>query len=192
MIPNEVMKVMEYKDFKKLQKYIQKYADVIEIIEYGNECRWDHQFISPDDLVKILLSDYLTEESKKKVSDYYNYRETPQYYKDLKDQEKQWEQSKKTKTGYVYLLHAPSLDAYKIGKAKDVDARIKAFSIEMPMEIQCVFTAKSSEYDVDEKKLHKLFEEKRLIGEWFRLDNDDVNCIKNYSFAKEANNENLQ
>ena len=35
-------------------------------------------------------------------------------------------------------------------------------------------------YNKDETNLHKMFSEKRVRGEWFNLNNKDIDTIKNY------------
>lgn len=81
-----------------------------------------------------------------------------------------------TPDGYVYLLGAP--DFYKIGRAKNVDSRVKQLGIQLPWEIDLVHTIPCEDYISAERKLHRKFSDRRANGEWFMLTPDDVKWIK--------------
>lgn len=84
---------------------------------------------------------------------------------------------KKEKIGYVYLV---KLDKhYKIGISKSPNDRLKEFTL-LPYELETVLIEKVKGYDKREKELHEHFANKRVRGEWFELNEEDVVYIKQY------------
>lgn len=100
----------------------------------------------------------------------------------------------KYEIGYIYILK--SLDLYKIGKSKDGEQRIKGYKTYNPHGIEVVLIARVKFYEHLEKKIHKIFDKKRITGEWFRLDKKDVvetkkvifpelmSCVDKYNYGK--------
>lgn len=80
------------------------------------------------------------------------------------------------RSGYVYLIRGGGY--YKIGKARDLDARIKWFEIKLPFEVELVLSIRSEDYSALERELHTAFEHKRTNGEWFALTEEDVAWIE--------------
>lgn len=78
-------------------------------------------------------------------------------------------------TGYVYLIKHDS--DYKIGKASNLDRRIKQISPVMPKPLNCICAIKTNKPHSLEKKLHEKYAEYRLNGEWFSLPDDAVEEI---------------
>lgn len=79
--------------------------------------------------------------------------------------------------GYVYLL---SLDigAFKIGKAIDITKRVKSLGVKIPIQVTLIHSFRSDDYSLAELTLHEKFASKRTVGEWFELDEEDVEYIK--------------
>lgn len=71
---------------------------------------------------------------------------------------------------YTYIMK--SHDLYKIGKAIDVNRRIKGFKVGNP-DIELVKTIDGNY----ENHLHKYHKEKRKSGEWFNLNTEDIDNI---------------
>lgn len=84
---------------------------------------------------------------------------------------------KKKENGYIYLLK--SLDIYKIGRAKSLDGRIKAYKTENPHGIEILHQKLVEDYVGTETKLLLRFKNKQVRGEWFKLSREDVEWIKN-------------
>lgn len=84
--------------------------------------------------------------------------------------------NKGKKPGYVYLVLAEN-GLYKIGRAKDVTTRLQPFSVHFPMKWELVHSFQSDNYSAAEANLHQAFQDKREIGEWFRLAPEDVEYI---------------
>lgn len=74
---------------------------------------------------------------------------------------------------YVYFIRAGHDGPIKIGKAKNVDARIKELQIGNHRKLNLLYTLKAkSERNAFyiEKQFHKMFGSKRIHGEWFKSD----------------------
>lgn len=83
------------------------------------------------------------------------------------------EQSKRN--GYVYLINAGEF--YKIGISRNVDRRITQLSTIPPFDVTLVCIIETDDMLGLENKLHTMFSEKRVNGEWFTLSDEDVNYI---------------
>lgn len=79
--------------------------------------------------------------------------------------------------GYVYLLQSPT-SAYKIGRTRNPNDRMKTFGIQLPFEVEFICVIKAEDMIELERKLHDKFADKRVGGEWFRLTLEDVEYIK--------------
>lgn len=80
--------------------------------------------------------------------------------------------------GYVYLLHAPEVQCYKIGRSKEIKSRVALLNIQLPFDVQLVHKIECADYISAEKALHLRFADKHLRGEWFALTDEDVAEIK--------------
>lgn len=84
-------------------------------------------------------------------------------------------QKKEIGEKFVYVAQCDCY--YKIGIAYNLESRINTLQVGNPYKIDfytCLKTKKAKEI---EKKLHKLFEKKRLRGEWYELSEEDLNTI---------------
>ena len=77
--------------------------------------------------------------------------------------------------GTVYLLQSPH--GYKIGKALDAFGRTSYLSLKLPFDVLLKHTIKCADYTRAEQFFHERFADKRINGEWFALDDDDVKYI---------------
>lgn len=88
------------------------------------------------------------------------------------------EKSRATKkSGYVYLLESAT-GHYKIGRTIDPDNRIRTFGVKLPFEVEYACIIGTSDMYGLEMRLHNLYAQKRVNGEWFDLEIDDVAYIK--------------
>lgn len=80
--------------------------------------------------------------------------------------------------GYIYVLKADGSDFYKIGKSKEYTDRIKKLRIQLPFKvgIYCVF--KTTSTDEVERLIHDQWKENRVNGEWFKIDEDQIEQLK--------------
>jgi RNA polymerase subunit RPABC4/transcription elongation factor Spt4 len=81
--------------------------------------------------------------------------------------------------GYIYLLKM--LDAFfKIGLSRNPDHRIIGIGTGLPFTITKIHEFRCPKTNSIESMLHKLFEDKREKGEWFRLSQEDVEWLKSF------------
>lgn len=81
------------------------------------------------------------------------------------------------KSGYVYVLRADN-GLYKIGRSVNIDGRIKRLETVLPYELELICTVKVKDYITTEAKLHQVFADKCVKGEWFKLAKADIEYIK--------------
>jgi len=81
-----------------------------------------------------------------------------------------------TRKGFVYLLKCDRY--YKIGMSKSVTDRIKQLSTQPPFDIELLHTIQTNDMYGLESTLHQKFSEKRKTGEWFNLDDSDIEYIR--------------
>jgi hypothetical protein len=79
--------------------------------------------------------------------------------------------------GYVYVIK--SQYGYKIGKTVNLKERTRLFEVKLPFPIEVVHSTYFDDYTAAESFFHRMFASKRLEGEWFNLNNDDLEVIKN-------------
>jgi hypothetical protein len=82
--------------------------------------------------------------------------------------------------GYVYLLES-SNGCYKIGKTRKIEKRLYQLLREYPLEIKVLHYIPCRDHTKAENYLHKFFEDYRLQGDWFRLDKEQIDWLKNLS-----------
>jgi predicted GIY-YIG superfamily endonuclease len=79
--------------------------------------------------------------------------------------------------GYVYLILSED-GHYKIGRTKDVPTRSNTLGVQLPYQIEVIHSIKVNDMVWAERHLHEKFAAKRVNGEWFSLESDDVEWIK--------------
>ena len=94
----------------------------------------------------------------------------------------------RTETDAVYFVQLIETDIYKIGKSSTVNQRLMTIEQAIPVgDIKIVavrfFPRRSGEYGYKpnhllEKRLHDIYKNQRVKGEWFRFDDDTVNKVK--------------
>lgn len=90
----------------------------------------------------------------------------------------------------LYILHCNGV--YKIGiTTTTIAKRVKSLQTGNAYKITRYWSKKCSNYVQMEKYFHRKFAKKRMCGEWFALDDKDLEFIKNckrYSiFQRKAN-----
>jgi hypothetical protein len=79
--------------------------------------------------------------------------------------------------GFVYLLRADN-GVYKIGASTTPEQRSKTLGIQLPYETILEHTIETDDMYWLEGWLHHKFTKKRKQGEWFELDEADIEYIK--------------
>ncbi|MGN7312429.1 GIY-YIG nuclease family protein [Alkalicoccobacillus gibsonii] len=94
--------------------------------------------------------------------------------------------SQSTDAGYIYFVKDSSSDLIKVGKAIDVEKRIRNnFGTIMPGTITLIHTLQSKNYHRTETLFHQYWSEKRVKGEWFELSSDDIRWIKRAVYPRD-------
>jgi predicted GIY-YIG superfamily endonuclease len=75
--------------------------------------------------------------------------------------------------GYVYLVRAHSGE-YKIGRSKDVRARLRSLATSAPFEFELIHEIPADDCASAERALHVQFSNKKIRREWFQLGEGDV------------------
>lgn len=86
--------------------------------------------------------------------------------------------------GFVYLLKSPY--GYKIGKTVNIKSRTRLFEVKLPFKFTLEHYAQFDDYSSAERQLHQQFGKKRLEGEWFDLNDQDVSAIRQLGGPSEA------
>lgn len=99
--------------------------------------------------------------------------------KEKRESRKETNGQRRTKTapGYVYLLQSPT-GAYKIGRSAKPNDRLQTFKVALPFEVDYLCTIATEDMYGLESRLHSLYAHKRVNGEWFNLEADDIAYIK--------------
>jgi len=77
----------------------------------------------------------------------------------------------------VYFLQEKDNGYVKIGKTKNLKTK-SFFPYLMPFRWEIIYTIESNNVDVLEKYFHRIFRARRINGEWFKLDEQDIEEIK--------------
>lgn len=78
--------------------------------------------------------------------------------------------------GYIYVIKSEY--GCKIGKSRNLQDRTRLFSVKLPFPITVEISAWSPTYSIKERELHRRFVHKRLEGEWFNLNEADLDHIR--------------
>lgn len=87
-----------------------------------------------------------------------------------------------TEDGYVYIIFIEDSSGerfYKIGLARNVEARCKQHQTSTPFDIKVAISFYVLNMAKKEKQLHDMFSNKKIRGEWYKLSVDDLEAIKN-------------
>lgn len=77
--------------------------------------------------------------------------------------------------GYVYIIKKAGL--YKIGASRNPKKRIKSFAKTPPFNIETIHIIYSKDMYAFEGRLHRMFSDKNIKGEWYSLDIEDLEEI---------------
>lgn len=89
--------------------------------------------------------------------------------------------------GYVYFVQEYMNGSFKIGKTKNLQKRMNVFGVKLPFENKLIFLIKTGNHHQTEAAFHKHFTDKRLEGEWFALNKDDLAWVKAGKYTEEIN-----
>jgi hypothetical protein len=80
------------------------------------------------------------------------------------------------KAGVVYVLK--SAYGYKVGRTRNVPARMRAFGVHLPIMYTILLCAWFDDCHAAERRYHEMFSDKRINGEWFDLADSDIQLIR--------------
>jgi len=87
--------------------------------------------------------------------------------------------------GYVYFIQDRLSGIVKIGRTKNMERRLAIFTRKLSFPIQLIQYIKTINYEIIELAFHRHYDNKRLRGEWFKLDQDEIEQIKQKVFPEE-------
>jgi len=82
------------------------------------------------------------------------------------------------KYSYVYLIRAYRW--HKIGRTRDITARLLTLKTLPPFELELLHLIECDDSVTPERLLHQHFKDKRVRGEWFLLEDDDVTYFMSF------------
>lgn len=80
--------------------------------------------------------------------------------------------------GVVYFIQNIETGLIKIGYSKDLDARVRGLATEHKAEMRVIHYMGSYDAAGLEEVMHTLFSDKRVEGEWFSLNWEDIRRVK--------------
>lgn len=89
----------------------------------------------------------------------------------------------KNEDGYIYVIKLGH--EYKIGRTRNPAKRMCTFQKTLG-SVEQVVCKKVKQHCFAEKALHKTYENKRIVGEWFNLTKNDLTEIDNYLSKNEV------
>ena len=93
----------------------------------------------------------------------------------------------RTRQNCVYILKTGK-DLYKIGKTRDLQRRLATYHTHLPILFRVVRQYPAANMDELEESLHIVFQHRRIKGEWFRLNDQELiicdNIARHYALSK--------
>ena len=82
-------------------------------------------------------------------------------------------------SGYIYFVHADGTNRYKIGLTVDLDRRMRELNgKQAPFENKLLWSIEVSDMRSAEKDLHDMFSNRRVNGEWFTFNANELDEVK--------------
>jgi hypothetical protein len=101
----------------------------------------------------------------------------PPFTEDGPEYEPKEFQSRSARIGFVYLMRNSRNNLWKIGFSNKPKVREKTLQAEEPeVELHAYFPASM----LNEKHLHSMLKKKRVRGEWFKLNESDIQSAVGY------------
>ena len=89
-----------------------------------------------------------------------------------------------TDEGFVYFIQEDFSYKVKIGKTKNLDQRLSTFDVKLPFNILLIHSINTKNMSYTEKLFHLHFDSKRVRGEWFDLNEEDISWIKQNAYTR--------
>ena len=154
-----------------ISKYIKRSRDILKLNEF-NQLHYDS--------LQRIAQHYALESQRptKKAQDFYKWISEPQNSLSNLEEYKYIAPTKapKSSKGFVYLIKCN--EWYKIGKAKNVNSRLSGLQTGSPYLLELLHAIHCKDYSRAESYLHNVFADRRGLGEWFELTENDIEKIK--------------
>lgn len=85
--------------------------------------------------------------------------------------------AQRSEPGYLYLVQALGTDRFHIGLTNQIERRFHDLQRNSPFPLKLIISAYSPNPQAQELRLHKLFGEWKLHGEWFELPPEVLNRV---------------
>lgn len=107
---------------------------------------------------------------------------SPKYL--AKDYHIKFEKDEFDSSGFIYVIYIDTgiERLYKIGMSKNFNQRMTDHKCSSPFDMYVSGCYFSSNMRNEERLLHSLFNDKKVRGEWFRLNSDDLKKIATRTF----------
>lgn len=113
------------------------------------------------------------------------WQEWGEYYLKKYHEKIEHQKKRKPKAGWVYLIQNNDNGLYKIGFTSDIKTRMKQLNHQYIDGIKEIAFLDSDDTYGDEKNIHAMFTSKKVKGEWYDLNQDDIEYFKNIQLIKE-------
>lgn len=92
---------------------------------------------------------------------------------------------KKSSSDNIYLIQNTSTKSVKIGVSKDIESRLKSLQTGHEHQLKLIYTKPVEDASSLELKLHHKFSDKRVRGEWFKVNPKKViKEIEEFTFKR--------
>lgn len=91
------------------------------------------------------------------------------------------------KGGYVYVLQ--SAYGHKVGRTRNMPSRMRAFGVKLPIVYTIPLCAWFDDHIAAESAYHRIFSQKRVNGEWFNLEEQDISLIRARQYQIQASSD---
>lgn len=93
--------------------------------------------------------------------------------------------------GWIYVVGSHKERLYKIGLTRrGPDERLNEFRPNLPFKTKLICAIRSTDVYTDEAVFHSAFSDKRTNGEWFKLDDEDLDWLRAHAeFSEGITNE---
>jgi hypothetical protein len=153
---------------KKGNKLARAFADALFL--EGLERRFDRVFkVNKTDEVRDLIAQDRTQRFLEEASEE---KENISRKGEKENISRKGEKENISRKGFVYLIKCGEL--YKIGKTTNLERRIKEFAVGNPYPLILVTSRYSLDIDSLERSFHIYYRKKRIKGEWFELNAEEV------------------
>ena len=131
-------------------------SDVIAMLPCSKQTFYDHKLDQLDDIQKALNRNVVYRKRDKKVKSYNS-----------------------KGSGYVYIIKCKNTDLYKIGVSKaEPNNRLSNLQSGCPYELVFDSVYYCNHYGLLEREIHKRYSKQRYRGEWFKLNESQLLCVK--------------